>query len=212
MKETFSTRTMAEVAIFAALGYVLDFVAGVYSKPLFINGGSIGIALVVVFVMAYRRGFLPALLVGLIMGLLDVADGFYSIADTWYRAFSQVALDYWIAYPLAAAAGLFKKSFDNAPDTKHRVFAIVCGCLLGGFLKFGAHYLSGILFWPSDLWNVGGPYIFSLLYNGAYMLPCIILSGAVVVFIAVRYPDFLLEPEKFTLRHPIHKGDNKNEK
>ena len=78
-------RTMTEVAIFAALGFVLDMLAGAIWDPVFINGGSIGIALVCVFLISYRRGFVAGLATGLIMGLLDIADGFYSIASTPWR-------------------------------------------------------------------------------------------------------------------------------
>ena len=74
-EKTWSVKTIAEIAIFAALGYVLDMLAGIYSSPLFPNGGSLGIAMVCVFIISYRRGFLPGLITGLIMGLLDIADG-----------------------------------------------------------------------------------------------------------------------------------------
>jgi len=212
MKKTFSVRTMAEVAIFAALGYVLDFLAGVYSAPLFINGGSIGIAMVCIYVVAYRRGFFPALLVGLIMGLLDIADGFYAIADVWYKAFAQVALDYWLAYPLVAFAGLFKGMFDRAGDNKHRILAVVYGCTLGGILKYIAHILSGVLFWGDyfdrDFLNISNPYLYSIVYNGLYMVPCIILSGAIMIFIVAKYTKVLTEPDEYSLRVASqNKGD-----
>jgi len=201
MKKTFSVRTMAEVAI---LGYVLDFLAGAYSAPVFINGGSIGIAMVCIYIVAYRRGFFPALLVGLIMGLLDIADGFYTIVDSWYKAFAQVALDYWIAYPLVAFAGLFKGMFDRANDRKHRILAIVYGCSLGGILKYIAHILSGVLFWADyfdrDFLNIANPYLYSISYNGLYMIPCMVISGIIVIFIAMKYPRFLSEPDTYSLR------------
>ncbi|MFA6796583.1 MAG: energy-coupled thiamine transporter ThiT [Bacilli bacterium] len=211
MKKTFSIRTMAEVAIFAALGYVLDFLAGAYSAPLFVNGGSIGIAMVCVYIVAYRRGFFPALLVGLIMGLLDLADGFYSIADVWYKAFAQVALDYVVAYPLVAFAGLFKGMFDRSSNNKGKILAIVYGCTLGGILKLLSHVLSGVLFWSNDFqptWGISSPLLFSFVYNGAYMVPCIVLSMAIVIFIAYKYSEFLTEPDSYSLRvSNNNKGD-----
>lgn len=211
MKKTFSVRTMAEVAIFAALGYVLDFLAGAYSAPLFVNGGSIGVAMVCVYIMAYRRGFLPALLVGLIMGLLDIADGFFAIADVWYKAFAQVALDYWLAYPLVAFAGLFKGMFDRSKTKKSKILAVVYGCSLGGVLKLISHVLSGVLFWSSDFqttWGISNPFVYSLAYNGAYMIPCILLSLAIVLFIVSKYPKFLTQPDEYSLRKASQdKGD-----
>ena len=55
-KRMIDIRVMAEIAIFAALGFVLDLVQGAYSNALFGNGGSIGIAMIVVFLISYRRG------------------------------------------------------------------------------------------------------------------------------------------------------------
>jgi len=186
---------MAEVGVFGALGYVLDYVAGIYSVSLFPNGGSIGVALVCVFLVAYRRGVLPGMLVGLIISLLDMAGGFFSIADVWYKVFGQLALDYWLAYPLAALAGVMRGQVRRAKNRTQMGIYLAIGCFIGGFLKFAAHYLSGILFWPGDPWNVGGSYIYSALYNGAYMLPSVILSGLIIVLIGLRWPAIFTNPD-----------------
>jgi thiamine transporter len=200
-------RTMAEVAVFSALGYVLDLLASFYSKFAFVNGGSIGIALACVFFVAYRRGTFAGIATGLIMGLLQLTGDVYAVGDTWWKVFSQVALDYWLSYPIAGLAGVFKGMFDKAQTKKARVLAVIYGCLLGGFLKYLCHYLSGILFWPGDPWNCGGSYVYSLLYNGAYMLPCIILSGAVMVLFAAKYPAFLSDPSSTLVF--AHREENK---
>lgn len=201
MKEIFSVRTMAEVAIFAALGYVLDALAGVYSSSVFVNGGSIGIAMMCVFIVSYRRGILPGILTGLIMGLLDLADGFYAIAGIWYLAFAQVLLDYVICYPLAGFAGLFRKAFRKADSSDKKIMWIVIGCLVGGSLKFASHYLSGILFWndPSGfIWNFTDGYLYSFIYNMAYMLPCIVLCTGLMVLIEVKWPSILEDVSSFS--------------
>ena len=39
--------------------------------------------------------------------------GIYAISDTWYKVFLQVALDYWLAYPLCAFAGLFFRKYNK---------------------------------------------------------------------------------------------------
>lgn len=201
MKEVFSVRTMAEVAIFAALGYVLDALAGVYSSSVFVNGGSIGIAMMCVFIVSYRRGVLPGVLTGLIMGLLDMADGFYAIAGTWYLAFAQVFLDYVIAYPLAGLAGLFRGALTKADSQKKKVIWVLVGCLIGGILKFISHYLSGILFWndPSGfVWGFTDGYLYSFIYNMAYMLPCIVICTGLMVLVEVKWPSILEDTSTFT--------------
>ena len=78
-KNHYIVMTMVEVGVMAALGFVLDELSGIMFKGVFVNGGSIGIAMVCVLVMAFRRGFVPALATGVVMGLLDLATGPYII-------------------------------------------------------------------------------------------------------------------------------------
>ena len=178
-EKPWTVKPIAEIAIFAALGYVLDMLAGIYSSPLFPNGGSLGIAMVCVFIISYRRGFLPGLITGLIMGLLDIADGFYVVSGAaWYLAFLQVALDYWIAYPLVALCGLFTRFIKKSQNKKQMVLFIILGCVVGGLAKYMSHVLSGAIFWGSDsgsfAWSFKGtninPWAYSFIYNIAYII------------------------------------------
>ena len=66
--------TLCEIGIFAALGFVFDELQGILFKSVFPSGGSIGIAMIAVLIIAYRRGLWPALLTGLIMGLFAETD------------------------------------------------------------------------------------------------------------------------------------------
>lgn len=203
-EKTWSVKTIAEIAIFAALGYVLDMLAGIYSSPLFPNGGSLGIAMVCVFIISYRRGFLPGLITGLIMGLLDIADGFYVVSGAaWYLAFLQVALDYWIAYPLVALCGLFTRFIKKSENKKQMVLFIILGCVVGGLAKYMSHVLSGAIFWGSDsgsfAWSFKGaninPWAYSFIYNIAYMGPDIVFSTVVTCLLVWVWPKVVL-PEK----------------
>ena len=54
-------RTICEIGLFAALGFILDEIQGALSGSLFIAGGSIGFAMIAVLIIAYRRGLIPAL-------------------------------------------------------------------------------------------------------------------------------------------------------
>ena len=63
--------TLCEIGIFAALGFVLDELQGIIFKGVFPNGGSIGFAMIAVLIIAFRRrNVWPAVLTGLIIGLL----------------------------------------------------------------------------------------------------------------------------------------------
>lgn len=193
--------TMVEVGVMAALGFVLDELSGIMFKGVFVNGGSIGIAMVCVLVMAFRRGFVPALATGVVMGLLDLATGPYIIPGDAWRAFVQVFLDYVAAYPMVAFAAIFRKAFLNAEEKQKKVLFLCLGSILGGLLKLFAHFLSGILFWadPSGFafsWNWMNPYLYCFLYNALYVLPCLVLSLDFLLVLFWRIPSLLKEPNR----------------
>lgn len=190
--KNFTTKVMAEVAIFAAIGWVLDFFQKCYSNAFWPNGGSIGIAMIAVVIITYRRGLVPGLITGLLMGLLDMMSGFYAIADTWYNVFFQLALDYIIAYPLVAVGCfLFRKLYLKCDKLKAVLFSIL-GVIVGGTLKLLSHFVSGILFWEMycDFDKYTNLYTYSFIYNGLYMIICTLLTCVVMGIMAYRYPQF----------------------
>ena len=99
----------AEVAIFAAIGYVLDLLASLYSGYLFPFGGSLSLALIPVVIISFRRGVFPGVISGFIIGLLDMLDGgIPAFTDTWYNYLLMISLDYLLAYTVVGLCGLFK--------------------------------------------------------------------------------------------------------
>lgn len=204
MKKASITRIICEVAIFAAIGFVLDEIQGAYSVS-FTGGGSIGIAMVAILIIAYRRGFLPAMATGLIMGALDIATKAYVIHPL------QVFLDYVFPYMFVGLAGLFKPLFDKS--TNHKYLWLVVGTLFGGILKFFSHFFAGLFYWnvPSQFaWNLSymSPALYSFVYNLAYIGPCIVLSILVLVILYKRAPQ-ILEVQEVTsttkIKDPISK-------
>lgn len=181
---------MTEIALLSALGFVLDEFSGLFFKGIFFKGGSIGIAMCAVLIMAYRRGAIPAILTGLIIGLLDIMTGAYIVHPF------QVFLDYIFPYALVGFAGIFKFYYDKVEARGKKILFIILGTFLGGLLKLASHMLSGMIFFvtvPTDLWKMEllSPFVYSLLYNGAYILPCIVLSGAVMVILQINAPTVL---------------------
>lgn len=197
--------TMVEIGVMAALGFVLDELSGIMFKGVFVNGGSIGIAMLCVLLMAYRRGFVPALVTGLVMGLLDLATGPYIIPGEAWRAVVQVLLDYVLAYPMVAFAALFRSAFLKSEGKGKKILFLCLGTILGGLLKLFVHYLSGILFWadPSSFafsWTWMNPHVYCFLYNALYVLPCLALSLAFLLVLYWRIPSLLKDPERLYSR------------
>lgn len=183
-------RTICEIGIFAALGFVLDELQGIISKGLFINGGSIGFAMIAVLIIGYRRGWLPALLTGLIMGLLDIATSAYIIHP------AQLFLDYILPYALVAVGCFSKYPYDKANTKGGKILWLVLGTVIGGLAKFLSHYLAGVIFWADQsgfAWglNAMSPYLYCLVYNIAYIGPSIVLTAALLVALFARAPKVL---------------------
>ena len=192
---------LAEIAIFAALAFALDLLQSGYSKFWFMNGGSIGFAMVPIFIISYRRGLLAGILCGLIVSLVQMLGGVYVInasnyegAMKFFSPFFQIALDYVLAYTVVGFAGAFAGMYKKG-NKRTKIAAIVIGCTVGGLLKYAMHVLSGGLYWldPSItfLGVNGGSWAYTFVYNAMYSIPNIILCIPVMIIITLVYPKFL---------------------
>ena len=195
-------RTICEIGIFAAIGFVLDELQGILSKGLFINGGSIGFAMIAVLIIGFRRGWLPAILTGLIMGLFDIATSAYIIHP------AQLFLDYILPYALVGVGCVFKIPFDKSNNKSQKILWIIVATLVGGFLKFMSHYLAGVIFWANPenfAWNLQAmnPYLYCFIYNIAFMGPSILLSGGLLIAMYLRVPSI------FSIKSTEAKEDKK---
>lgn len=192
MKNRNIVRTIVEVGIFAAIGFVLDELQGIAFAGVFTAGGSIGFAMVAVLIIAYRRGWLPAIGVGLIMGLLDL------ITKSYIITFWQVLLDYILPYALVGVAGFFKPWFDKEEKDSKKILILCIGAILGGLLKFLSHFIVGVLVWaPMGYdWAIESEALYSFAYNIAFVGPSIILSTAIMVVLFKRAPKVICVPKE----------------
>ena len=157
------TRMLAEGAVMVALAQILSYIKVFGDLP---NGGSITLAAVPIVLYAVRWGLGPGLLAGFALGLLQmVFDGAYA----W--GWQSMLLDYLVAYTPLGLAGLFKgKSWGVFP-----------GALVGNLGRFAVHYISGVTIYkilaPTEFMGTTftSPSFYSLIYNGSYMLPNLIL-------------------------------------
>ena len=183
-------RTLCEIGIFAALGFVFDELQGVIFGGLFPNGGSIGFAMIAVLIVAYRRGFLPGILTGLVMGLFDIATKAYIIHPF------QVLFDYILPYTVVGFAGLLKPLFDNSSKKIEKILWLISGVFVGGILKFLSHYLAGVLYWADPeyfAWNLNqmNPYLYCFVYNIAFIGPSIVITAGLLVAVYLIAPRVL---------------------
>ena len=160
------TRMLCEGAIMVALAQILSYIK-IMELP---NGGSLTPAMFPILLFAVRWGLKDGLLAGFVFGLFQlIFDGAYALG--W----QSMLLDYLVAFPPLGLAGLFK-------GKKWGIFA---GTVLGCLGRFIVHFISGItiyrIYAPTEILGTvfDEPNLYSLVYNGSYMLPNTILALAI---------------------------------
>ncbi|MBR3978165.1 MAG: energy-coupled thiamine transporter ThiT [Oscillospiraceae bacterium] len=157
-------RALTEGAIFVALAFVLSFVK-LYELP---NGGSLTPAMFPILLYGLRWGLCRGLGAGFVFGLLQLLfDGAYA----W--GWQSMLLDYLLAFTPLGLAGLFKG----------RAWGIFPGTLIGCLGRYVVHHISGITIYrivaPTTVPGLGtydNPHLYSLVYNGSYMIPNMLLA------------------------------------
>lgn len=164
-------RMLCEGALMVALAQVLSYVK-LAEAP---NGGSITPAMFPILFFAVRWGWRPGLLAGFLFGLLQLMyDGAYA----W--GWQSMLLDYLAAFTPLGLAGLFKG----------KNWGLFAGTVVGCAGRFVIHYISGVTVYkilaPTEFlnWTFSSPALYSLVYNGSYMLPNTLIA---LVLAAVLY-------------------------
>lgn len=177
---------MVEVAVFTALAMILDMLPA-FKMP---NGGSISFAMIPIFIVAFRWGLKGGLLAGFLWGALQLVFGANIL--NLYQAF----IEYGFAFTALGVAGIFAKPIQNSlkeGQLTRRLVYITLGVLIGSALRFLAHFYAGIVFWADSAPDDQPVWLFSLIYNGSYMLPSFILSSIVVFILFIKQPKTLLQ-------------------
>lgn len=178
------------MAVFAALAYLLDLVSNFIFSRIWPQGGSVSIAMVPVFLMAIRWGLKGGLLTGFLFGLLQFAIGMPKIYHP-----VQGIVDYLVAFTVVGFAGLLSGQIKIAfrdGDGKRLKKLIVWAVLIGGGLRYVAHFFTGWIFFGSYApKNIPASW-FSLTYNGSYMIPSMILCIILIILILSAIPKRML--------------------
>lgn len=171
-------RALCEGAIMVALAFVLSFVK-LMELP---NGGSLTPAMFPILLFALRWGLGKGLMSGFLFGLLQlIFDGAYA----W--GWQSMLLDYLLAFTPLGLAGLFKG----------KAWGIFPGTVLGCVARFVIHYISGVtiyrIYEPTTVPGIGtfdNASLYSLAYNGSYMLPNLLLTLVIAGLLYVPMKKF----------------------
>lgn len=167
MKPYLSTQKIAFIGIMLALAAALEVVF--MFLPSLPQGGRISLALIPIFILAYKEGPIVGLLGGFIFGLINLMLSGFQLYGVWQSLF----LDYLLAFGLTGLAGfVFKINQDS-----RAIF--VSGILVGSFFRFLMHYFSGVFLFGTFAPEGTPAALYSLTYNASYMLPSALLMALV---------------------------------
>ncbi len=167
-------KKIAVCAILVALSTVLSLIK-IYSLPL---GGAITLlsmlpVCLISVMYGVKYAVLPSFLYASIQLFMSLGE-VLSWGLTPAVLVGTIFLDYLLAHGCMFLAGIWRKK-GFAGITLGIALALIC--------RFTFHFFSGIVLFKSfDVFN--NPYLYSLIYNGSYMLPEIIITviGAFVLF------------------------------
>ncbi len=199
------TQAMTECAIMIALATILSIIK-VFEMPW---GGSITAAsMLPLVIIGYRHGLRWGVLSSVIFSIIQMLLGGGTISAAflpgddqmrWYLAVLMVILDYFLAFSLVGLSGLFRNK--EKPSK-----SLALGALVGTAARFVMHFISGWILWGAwASWffegfdeTTGGSVgkfivghfdgqmlacIYSLFYNAMYMIPEMIITVILAIFI-----------------------------
>ena len=183
--------------IMVALGTVLSFI-----KPFDLPyGGSITLcSMLPIMFYGYRCGPKWGLADGFVFSVLQLLFGLDDLKGiSALMVVGSILLDYLLAFTVLGLAGMFRGKIRN------NAAAFTLGCLVTGLLRYVCSFLSGWLLWAqfmtvTDMQDfianfvpglagasgTGLAIFYSLVYNGSYMIPEIVLT-CVVGFLLMQF-------------------------
>ena len=158
-------------AIMIAIGTVLSML-----KIDFVMGGGLTICAMLPLVMvSFRYGTKWGVFTAFVYSILQCLLGLDNVqyATSVGMAIAIILLDYIVAYTVIGFSGIFK---DKAKNFKS---ALILGISITFFARFLCHFATGWVIWDA-LWpnefGMAAP-LYSLCYNGSYMLAEAIISS-----------------------------------
>ena len=208
MNTNTKTKRITESAMLLAVAIVLELCSKAFIPEMPFGGQVTLVSMLPVVLVSYRHGVRWGLVTGLCYALLEMAIGARTVAAAFQpgyfgdgvmllNAFIMCLLDYLVAFTVLGLGGCLRDKVNN-PGV-----ALMLGSVIALGLRYMAHVLSGyILFsgwaewfftqegFPSwgqtlveNLSATGLSWVYSLVYNGMYMVPEIILTAIVALLL-----------------------------
>ena len=202
------TKRLTESAMLIAVAIVLELVSKMFIPEMPFGGQVTLVSMLPVVLISYRHGVRWGLVAGLGYAMIEMLLGARTVAAAFQpgyfgdgtmilNALIMCVLDYLAAFTVLGLGGMFRSRIQN-PGA-----ALCCGSVVALTARYACHVLSGyILFsgwaewfftqdgfptWGASLVEALSPgmlgFVYSLVYNGMYMLPELILTAVVALFL-----------------------------
>ena len=184
MKNT-KTRALCECAILLALAVVLSYVK-FWQLPF--DGSITLFSMLPVCLVAVKYGTKWGLGTAFCFSWFQILQGgVFCWGLTPTMLIASLLMDFILAYTVLGFAGIFRKK---------GFWGILAGITMVCVLRFLIHFLAGVILWAKleefvafgQSW-VNRPVLYSICYNGVYMLPETVLT-VVVAAILFKIPQF----------------------
>lgn len=173
-----TTKKLTTSALLIALATVLMWVSKLIPAP-WLQGGSVTLASMVPIIAAgILFGTKWGLCCSLAYAVLQMIFGFYPPpTQTFSYFFLVIVLDYVLAFGVLGLSGFFYRISGK------RSFSAPLSAFLVTLLRYICHIISGILIWGVYAEKGQTVLAYSLIYNGTYMIPEIVISTVVTAII-----------------------------
>ena len=203
------TKRLTESAMLIALAVVLELVGRMVIPPMPFGGQLTLVSMLPIVLISYRHGVRWGLVAGFGYSLVQMAlgagtvtaafqPGYFGDERMLVNALLMCLLDYVLAYTLLGLGGCFRSRI------RKKGISLMCGGLTAMFCRYLAHIFSGyILFagwaewfftqdgfpgWGAQLVQTLSPtmlgWLYSIVYNGMYMIPEMILTAGAALLVA----------------------------
>ena len=186
---------LVETAMMVALAVGLEILSGLIPGP-WAFGGSVSLGAIPIFYLSYRRGCGWGAAAGLIYACVQMILGFYiPPANTATAIVLCVILDYILAFTALGFADLIAEPFGKSGKRSARITGYVVGAVGASFLRFIFSFISGIILWDSYALEYNlSPWVYSLIYNGSYMIGNAAIAAVVLALLCAAVDPKTLKP------------------
>ena len=176
LRRYFMTKKLTTTGILLALSVVLSLLR-LFTLP---QCGSVTPAsmlpiIIISLLYGNRWGILSGIVSGILSMLLTGGVPAPPVSTIWYYLLV-LLLDYILAFGFLGLASFFFRLYGKSP----RSIAFSAATVI--FLRFLCHFTSGIFIWGVYAWEGYGAALYSLIYNGSYMLFELLITTALAFF------------------------------